>query len=70
LGDAPRLVVSVVEQLMFDWRGVLPAHTEADRIPHVIHDGCDVSPHVARIRVGEHRLVAAADVIPDAGWAH
>src|SRR5260370_3797665 len=55
---------------MFIRRAVLLAHAEVDRIPHVVHDGCDVWPHVARIRVGEHRLVAAADVIPDAGWAH
>ena len=65
LGDLPGIIVVVVEEFVVDPFLVLACKPEGDRVPDVIHDARDVGAHVGCVGVGEHGLVAAADVVAD-----
>ena len=66
LSDLPGVIVVVVEEFVVDRFLVLACKPERDRVPDVIHDARDVGAHVGRSGIGEHGLVAAADVVADA----
>jgi hypothetical protein len=48
---------------------VLAAYAEADDVPHIVHDASDVGAQLGARHVEAHGLIAAADVITNAGRA-
>jgi len=59
----------IVEQRMVYRFVILAPDTKAEEPPHVIHDVHDIAAHLAGGRIRADGLVAAGDVIADAGRA-